>query len=134
MTASEHKMLTWSSARTAYTIVLVGAVALMELGARLYRPWVLERAIDDRGVAATLGAHLGTVAQIFAVLALVHATKLEARLIVVLVTAGYCIYDLARIWLPGSAVGARDIVATLAGGLIAYLVLLVVERWSEAPG
>lgn len=133
MTAARHKMLHWSGARTAYTAVCLGAIVVMELGAWLYRPWVAAQDVHDFGIAGTLDSHVGTVAQIFAVLAIVHATREEARLIVGLVTVGYCAYRLGQVWLPGSTDGLDDVAATVVGGFIAFGLLSLVERWTE-PG
>lgn len=133
VTAIRHKMLRWSGARTAYAVIFAGGVVLMELGARYYRPWVADQNIRDFGIADTLGNHVGTMAQIFAILTLIHATREEARLTVGLVTAGYCLYELAWVWLPGSKADLKDVLATVVGGLVAFALVLLVERWSEPP-
>lgn len=122
-----HKMLVWSSRRLAYLMLFVVAFCLTELGRYVYRPFVYERGLSDFGLADTMGNHLGAVTLVFFILFVMHATRVESYIVLGVVTFGYVGYELAQRLLPGSTSDPKDIVASLIGGVIALLLLRLVD-------
>jgi hypothetical protein len=122
-----HKMLLWSSRRAAYLTLFVVAFSLTELGRYVYRPFVYERGLSDFGLADKMGNHLGAVTLVFFILFVMHATRVESYIVLGVVTFGYVGYELAQRWLPGSTSDPKDIVASLIGGVIALVLLRLVD-------
>jgi len=123
--SSRHKLLTWSNHRTAYSLVFLLTFALTEIGRYLYRPFVYNAGLNDFGIADTMGNHLGAVALIFFILAVMHATYEEGLIVVAVVTVGYVAYEFAQRFLPGSTADSKDVVASIIGGLLSLLLFIV---------
>jgi len=116
--------------------MLTGGLAFLvtELGRNVYRPWVYGNGIQDWGIADTLGNSGGTMTIICLELGLINATRRQGMWLTAIVTAGLAIYELITPLLPKHVLDVKDVLATLATGIVACLYHLAVQRWVPEPG
>jgi len=74
-----------------------------------------------------MGNHLGAVTLVFLILFVMHATRLESYIVLGVVTFGYVGYEFAQRFLPGSTLDPKDMVASLVGGVVALLLLRLID-------
>jgi VanZ family protein len=125
---NHHKLLQWNRHRSAYILVFLLAFFLTELGRNLYRPFVYSKGLNDLGIADTIGNHLGAVTLVFFTLAVMNATRQEALIVISVVTFGYIGYEFVQQFLPGSTADSKDVVASIAGGILSLMLFLLIDR------
>jgi len=113
--------------RFAYLIGFVMFFVLTEIGRKFYRPYIYRMHIDDYGIADTIGNSLGTLTQIFLYLGLSNATKAQSYRIIAFVTVGYIGYETVQPILPRGTFDWGDVLATLAAGISAAVVVTLVH-------
>lgn len=118
----------FSRLRVVYVGVFVCSLVLTELGRFVYRPFVDRAGVSDFGIADTMGNRLGTVTQIFFILAIVHANWRQGLRVIVFVVCGYILYEFLQPVLPRGTFDTRDLVATLVGGVVAAGILWLAKE------
>lgn len=118
--------------RVIYALAFVALFLLTELGRHVYRPYVYRNGIDDFGIADTMGNSLGTLTQIAFSLGIANATRAQGLRIIAFITAGFIVYEVLQPILPRGTFDWGDVIATLAAGAAAaLLVLLITAIWRE---
>ena len=113
--------------RLAYLIAFTCFFILTEIGRKVYRPYIYRNHIDDWGVADTIGNSLGTLTQIFFYLGLANATRVQSYRLIAFVTLGYIAYELVQPILPRGTFDTKDVLATLAAGVVAAVSVAVIH-------
>ena len=125
---SHQKFLTWNRLRSAYVLVFLLSFVLTELGREIYRPYIYTHGLNDFGIADTMGNHLGAVTLVFFILAVMNATRQEALIVIATVTIGYVGYEFVQQFLPGSVVDPKDMVASIVGGILSFLLFSAIYQ------
>jgi len=120
---SGNRLTTMTRGRTISLVIFCCALVLTEIGRELYRPYIFQHGMQDFGLAAIVGNLFGTIAIIFFGIALVNANRRASLILTALVTLVLILYEFVQNFLPVSIFDWRDIVATLIGGGIAYLLV-----------
>jgi len=123
-----HKIFTWDGRRTAFVLTFLLAFALTEFGRTVYRPFVYRAGLNDFGIADTMGNHIGAVAQVFFILAVMNATRQEGLIVIGVVTIGYVGYEFVQRALPGSVSDPLDAVASVVGGVLSLTLFILIDR------
>ena len=113
--------------RLLYALTAVVAFLLTEAGRQIYRPYIYRNDINDFGLADSIGNLGGIVVQIFFSLAILNSRKGKAYNVVGLVVAGFILYEFAQPYLPRGVFDWLDVLATLVGGLVSVLFLLLLR-------
>ncbi len=114
--------------RIAYFISTLSAFFITETGRFIYRPFIYEHNINDFGLADSIGNLGGIIAQIYLGLTILNPPLKKALRIILLFVTGYIIYEFAQPYLPKGVFDWKDVYATLIGGAIAVIWLLVIPR------
>jgi hypothetical protein len=117
--------------RGAFLCVSVLAFIVTELGRHVYRPYVRARAIEDFGLADSIGNLGGIVVQIFLMLAVMNPTRKQSYRIAGFLSVGYIVYEFIQPILPRGTFDWKDVIGTLIGFCISTLILLVI--WPRFP-
>lgn len=132
---TKERFFKMNALRVAYFVAFVSFFVLTEIGRKVYRPYIYRMHLDDFGIADTMGNSLGTLTQIFFYLGLSNATPKQSYRLIGFVTLGYIVYEIVQPWLPRGVFDWRDMVATLAAGTFAALVVTVIHFvYPERPG
>jgi len=123
------------SRRLAFALVLAPVAAFtawMELGPRAYwfkhfGPGSVIAGSAPNAVAVVL------LASIFAV-AKGRARDATPFRLAVISTLSMVAYEIAQIWMPGRTFDPFDLIASLIGGVIAFLLLVIPYRLTALPG
>ena len=115
--------------RGAYFLTFALFFTLTEVGRRVYRPYVYQNGINDFGLADVVGNLFGTVAIVFFLLGVYHATSTQGFRIIALVTVGVTIYELLQSVLPRGVLDWKDVVSTPLAGALALFLLLLIYRF-----
>ena len=116
-------ILKMSRLRVVYAVVFLSAFVLTELGRFVYRPYVYRSGLDDFGIADTMGNSLGVVTQIFCLLAVMHSNWRQGIRVIAFATCGYIAYEFMQLVLPRGTFDMKDVIATLAGGVVSLGIL-----------
>jgi hypothetical protein len=125
---SKERVFTFSPLRGVYWCAFALFFLLTEWGRKVYRPFVYANGVRDGGLADVMGNSGGTLAIIFFDLAFTHATRVQGRRIIGLVTAGLMVYEVLQGVLPKSVFDWKDMVATLIAGLFALVLLEIIHH------
>jgi hypothetical protein len=115
--------------RAVYAFGFVFFFLSTEIGRKVYRPWVYSNGIDDFGIADTIGNSLGTLTQIFLLLAIYHSNRAQSYIIVAFITVGYILYEIAQPWLPRGTFDLGDIYATIGAGVAALILTSAIHAF-----
>jgi hypothetical protein len=126
---TKERLLKKSTLRIIYLALFVACFIATELGRRVYRPYIYRNEIDDWGMADSIGNSLGTLTQIFLYLGLANATQVQSYRIIGFVTVGYIAYEVVQPILPRGTFDWADIIATLAAGCAATMLVGVVHHY-----
>ncbi len=103
------------------------AFLLTEFGRYIYRPFIYSNGIDDFGIADTMGNSLGTVTQIFFMMAILHSNRKQGFRVIGFITVGYMLYEVAQLYLPKGTFDWKDMLATAAAGVIALIPFILIQ-------
>ena len=106
--------------RAINLMIGLGAVALTEVGRQVYRPFIYGRGVYDFHIADTMGNSLGTVATVFVMLAIFGRDHKAEDQIILCVTVGTVLYELASPLL-GKPIDPLDVAATVIAGGLSWL-------------
>jgi len=123
-----ESILRVSRLRVAYFVLFVLAFLTTEFGRFVYRPIVYRAGANDLGVADTIGNLTGVVTQIFFMVAVLHSNRRQAHRVVLFVVCGYIAYEFLQPHLPKGTFDAKDVLATVIGGLVSVALLALVHR------
>lgn len=126
---TKERLFKKSMLRVAYLIAFAACFIATEIGRRVYRPFIYRNHIDDWGIADSIGNSLGTLTQIFLYLGLAHATRTESYRIIAFVTVGYIAYEIVQPILPRGTFDVKDVIATLAAGSFAAILVTVMHHY-----
>jgi glycopeptide antibiotics resistance protein len=101
---------------------------LTAIGRNIYRPFIYENNINDYGIADSMGNLGGIIVQIFFGLALINSTKKKGLRIISFFILGYILYEIAQLCLPKGVFDWKDIYGTIIGGVIGWLLFLLVHK------
>lgn len=113
--------------RISYFIITVLFFILTETGRYIYRPFIYSNNIDDYGLADSIGNLGGIVVQIFFMLTFFNSPKKKGFRIILFMVFGYILYEAVQPYLPKGVFDWKDIYATIIGGFISYLILMVIH-------
>jgi hypothetical protein len=130
---AKERLFKVSVLRVIYLVAFVLFFVLTEIGRKIYRPWVYQTHINDFGIADTIGNSLGTLTQIFLYLGLTNATKVESYRIIAFVTVGYIAYEIVQPILPRGTFDWKDVLATLAAGILAAAAIAIIHFFFPEP-
>jgi len=116
-----------SRLRVVYFVMFCAAFLLTEFGRYIYRPFIYSNGIDDFGIADTMGNSLGTVTQIFFMMAILHSNRKQGFRVIGFITVGYMLYEVAQLYLPKGTFDWKDMLATAAAGVIALIPFILIQ-------
>ena len=124
--------------RISFFLIFVAMFFITEAGRKIYRPYIYSHDIFDYWIADTIGNFTGTMAIIFFEMALINPKHKLVRWLTAFITLGLIGYEFFQLLSPKSIFDWRDIVATLIGGLISWIMLELLfikfkENTSELP-
>jgi hypothetical protein len=128
---SKERILKPGPLRGVYFVTFALFFILTEVGRNIYRPYIYQNGIQDFGFADVIGNLLGTIAIIFLLLGIYHATTKQGLRIVVLVTGGVMVYELLQALLPRGVLDWKDVISTPIAGLMSLCILLLI--WRQVP-
>ena len=104
---------------------LIGIVMVVIgfLAKTFYRDYINSHGIDDFGLAGSLPSFLYVIG--FSQILQIRPIKYPA-LVMIVVTLGSVIYEFKQSYWSGT-LDINDIVASILGGVISYLILLIIE-------
>ena len=114
--------------RIIYLIVAVLAFFITEAGRYIYRPFIYANEINDYGIADSIGNSGGIIVQIFFMLAILNSPRKKVFRAIGFVTVGYVIYEILQPYLPKGVFDWKDIYGTVIGGVIAFLIILLIRK------
>jgi len=105
---------------------LIGFIVLIIgfLAKSVYRDFINSHGIDDFGLAGSLPSFLYVIG--FSQLLLIRPIKYPP-LVMVVVTCGSIVYEFKQVHWSGTP-DINDIIASVLGGVISFLILVIVER------
>ena len=95
---------------------------LTEIGRKIYRPYIYSNHIFDYWIADTIGNLTGTIAIVFFNLTISNPEYKIGKYFSLLIAIGLIVYELLQYFSPRSIFDWRDIIATLLGGLISFII------------
>jgi hypothetical protein len=114
--------------RIIYLITTVLAFILTEAGRYIYRPFIYENQINDHGIADSIGNSGGIIVQIFFMLAVLNSPRKKVFHVIGFVTVGYVVYEFLQPFLPKGVFDWKDIYGTVIGGVISFLIILLLRK------
>jgi hypothetical protein len=114
--------------RIIYLITTVLAFILTEAGRYIYRPFIYENQINDHGIADSIGNSGGIIVQIFFMLAVLNSPRKKVFHVIGFVTVGYVAYEFLQPFLPKGVFDWNDIYGTVIGGVISFLIILLLRK------
>jgi len=115
--------------RIIYLMIAILAFFLTEAGRYIYRPFIYENDINDYGIADSIGNSGGIIVQIFFMLAILNSPKKKIFRVIGFVTVGYVIYEILQPYLPKGVFDWKDIYGTVIGGVLAFLIILLIRKF-----
>ena len=108
---------------------IIGLLAVITgfLGKSIYRDFIKFNNINDFGIAGFLPSYFYVIG--FALLLLIKPTK-HSKMIVLVVTVASVLFELKQ-WNSTGIFDLKDILASIAGGITAILILKNVEKYSN---
>lgn len=118
--------------RISFFVVFILMFVITEIGRRIYRPYIYANDIFDFWIADTIGNLTGTIAIIFFDFVIINPDHRNGRLVLLFITLGLIIYELAQYFSPRSILDWKDIIATLIAGVISLGIYeLLSSRFEE---
>lgn len=117
--------------RIAFLAIATAAFIVTEFGRYVYRPFVRRNAIQDFGLADSIGNLGGIIVQIFFLCAVLNSTKIQSYRWAGFLSAGYIVYEFVQPYLPKGVFDWKDIYATIIGLIISLIVLWFL--WYKFP-
>ncbi len=114
--------------RISYLLTAIIMFLVTEAGRYIYRPFIYENKINDYGLADSIGNLGGTIVQIFFFLAIVNSPKKKGFNLIIFAVLAYVIYEFAQPYLPKGVFDWKDIYGTLIGGVISFIVLIILRK------
>jgi hypothetical protein len=114
--------------RIIYLVIAVFAFLITEAGRNIYRPFIYENAINDFGIADSIGNSGGIIVQIFFMLAIINSPKNKVIRVIGFITIGYIIYEILQPYLPKGVFDLKDIYGTFIGGIISIIILFIINK------
>lgn len=111
----------------AYGVIGLLSTILGFLGKAFYRGYILSNSINDWGIARFLPSYFYVVG--FSLLLLIKPTKYPL-LIIFIVTLASILFETKQ-YFSTNFLDVKDILASIAGGVTAFIVLKIVERNNE---
>ena len=124
---SKEQLLRIDTMRVIYFIIFVLSFILTEIGRYAYRPFIYRNAINDFGLADSMGNLGGIIAQIFFGLTLLNSNFKQGFSVIGFCTIGFIIYEFLQPILPKGFFDWKDVVGTFVGGLFSCLIFLLVQ-------
>jgi hypothetical protein len=115
--------------RILYLVAAVICYGITEMGRFVYRPYIYDNNIDDYGIADSIGNSGGIMVQIFLSLAILNPPKEKAYRIFIFLVAGYIVYEIAQEFLPKGVFDWKDVIGTIVGGGIAFILYQLIIRF-----
>ena len=100
-------------------VVVIGYIAKV-----FYRDYIISHGIDDFGLAGSLPSFLYVIG--FSQILQIRPIKYPA-LVMIVVTLGSVVYEFKQYYLSDN-IDVNDIVASILGGVVSYLILLIIEK------
>ena len=129
--ATSGRWKTWSRVRTLFLAVAVVSYLGTEFGRFVLRPWVRENGFEDFGLTDTIGNWGGILVQIFVGLTILHPNRLQSFRLATFYAAGFILYEFLQPYLPKGTFDWNDVLGTLAGWIVAMVLLALV--WKRFP-
>ena len=114
--------------RVIYFVIAFIWFLITEAGRNIYRPFIYTNNINDYGIADSIGNSGGIIVQIFFTLAIINSPRKKATNIFILLVGGYILYEIVQPYLPRGVFDWKDIYGTLIGGLIAFIIFLILHK------
>jgi len=122
------KIRTIDTYRIIYFVTFLFSFGLTEIGRYIYRPFVYENNISDYGIADSMGNLGGIIVQLFFGLFIFNSSKIKGLRLISFFVIGYILYEIAQLFLPKGVFDWKDIYGTIIGGLIGFLVFLLIHK------
>ena len=113
--------------RISYLLIAILMFLITEAGRYIYRPFIYENDIYDYGLADSIGNLGGIIVQVFFFLAIANSPKKKGYNLIGFVVIVYVVYEFAQPYLPKGVFDWKDIYGTFIGGVISFIVLLLVK-------
>ncbi len=124
----EKKIRTIDTYRIIYFVIFLISFGLTEIGRYMYRPFIYENNINDYGIADSMGNSGGIIVQLFFGLLIFNSSKIKGLRLISFFIIGYILYEIAQLFLPKGVFDWKDIYGTIIGGLIGFLVFLLIHK------
>lgn len=116
-----------SRIRVVYGIVFILAFLGTELLRLKIRPYVYATGNGPRWLFDTIGNSGGAVTHIYFMLTILHCSFRQALAVIGFIVVGYSVYEVLQPVLPKGTFDINDIIATVVGGAIALVLLLLLR-------
>ena len=120
----KEQLFTFSWRRLAYLSIALIALGATEYSTQVYRAYIYRHDIFDFGLADTAGNLFGVIALIHFALFLSHADGVRARFWIGTQAMGMIVYEFTQPLFPWGTFDPMDILATVIGCGIAFLLNL----------
>lgn len=124
----KEKFRTIDTFRVTYFLMSLFFFLITEIGRNIYRPYIYKNHIDDFGIANSIGNLGGILVQIFFGIAVFNSQMIKSIRLIIFFILGYILYELIQPILPRGVFDWQDIIGTLIGGIIAVLMLFLLQR------
>lgn len=114
--------------RIFYFFMFVFSFVLTEIGRYVYRPYIYENNINDLGIADSMGNLGGIMVQMFFGLTLLNSSRKKGVRIILFFVVGYIVYEILQPFLPKGVFDWKDIYGTIIGGVIGFLLFLLIHK------
>lgn len=114
--------------RIIYLIIAALAFFITEAGRYIYRPFIYRNEINDYGIADSIGNSGGIIVQIFFMLAILNSPGEKVFRVIGFVTVGYVVYEIIQPYLPKGVFDWKDIYGTVIGGIVAFIIILLIRK------
>ena len=125
---TKERLLKFDKIRFIYLALFILFFSLTEIGREIYRPYIYSNAINDFGIADTIGNFFGTFTQIYFMLFLLYPTYKNGKFFFPFFVLGYTLYEVWQLFLEGSRFDWKDIIATIIAGIIAYYLYQLIKK------
>ncbi len=124
--SDKEKIRTIDTFRIIYFVTFLISFGLTEIGRFIYRPFIYENAINDYGIADSIGNSGGIIVLIFFALTIYNSIKKKGLRLIAFFVIGLILYEIIQPFLPKGVFDWQDIYGTLIGGMIGLLLFLLI--------
>jgi uncharacterized membrane protein YccC len=121
----------WSPVRTVFVLVAIGSYLATEFGRLVLRPRIRDLGTGEVGLLDSIGNWGGILVQIFVGLAIPHPNRTQSYRLAIFYAAGFILYEFLQPYLPKGTFDWNDVLGTLAGWVVAMILLALV--WKRFP-